>query len=500
MKTVIKSTLFVLILSMVLSLFSCNAFEHAFLGGDPYAFSDIVLTQTGIKEYRIDFTANCGRENVDIYITEGFRLPASVKPVEVEKTIEGGNAHFSFTKEFNLGEDYYLWIVNGEKQAKTSITIPSMFPSISTHDDGSATFEFKYTYGTPWGSFCDPNGKAVYKSSSPVFDENAVLIQGGIEITVETCHIPAEHVDENCYYFAVSTAKEGAVKNISSPVLILDSLKSQITGASATVTNDLFFQLQLNIPESSPIASSVEENLELLVKTDIADEVYVSDCVYENGVATMTIDMNNLLFDGLWYDALIAWNGTIVMDIPKYIGGKAVDVNSTVKKDGIVYGIASWKPDGAPDSMEMLKIYFEEDTTRYADEICTYLVTFSNDLLGLAPTLHVNAKFRSTVTTIPTLAITGGDETILASANGKLNDDGSYSFDLVVSSALETPDKWYDLRFFIGDVPYEMLKDSCITYENFSTKYENKLLSKTYEFKEWNGFLKLMYLDITTEQ
>lgn len=491
MKRIIKIALMALVVAMTLSLFSCATIERIFLGGDPYSFSNITLTQVGATEFRVDFDVNCGKENVDIYLTEGFRRSDSIKPISVLRTVNGNKAHFSFTGNFNLAEDYYLWVVNGNKEAKTSITPPSHFPSITMNGDGSALFEFKYTYDTAWGSFCDPTGKAVYKSSKPVFDESAVLIAKDIDITTESCYIPADMVDPNAYYFSVSTAKEGKAKSISCPVMFFDGLKSQVEGLSSKITNDLKLQIGVEIPESAAIASQVAEKLQLVIKTNICDEIYAVPAVYSGGVATMEFDLTNLLFDGLWYDLVFTWDGAYVMDVPQYFGENKIESTATVKKNGVIYSTVGWKPDSDPVGTEILKVYFEEDTTKYADEICkSYLVTFS---VGNPSTLTVVADFKDGLKETPVLAITGGDTVKLASVEGVKNDDGSYTFILPVDSALTAPDKWYDLRFFVGSTPYEMLKDSCITYDSFSGKYNAG--ARLYEFREWNGFLKLMYSD-----
>lgn len=495
MKKIIKITLVSLVVLMAVSLFGCAEFERLFLGGDPYSFSDIVMTQVGVDEFKIEFTANCGKDDVTVYFTEGFRLSESVKPVEVKKTVDGKNARFSFVKKLNLGEDYYLWLVKGDEEAKTSVTVPSAFPSIAKNEDGSATFSFNYTYGTSWGSFCDPTGKSVYKSSSPTFDDSAVRIAENIEITQETCVIPAELFDENCYYFSVSDAKEGSIRSISSPLVLPETVYGQFRGYSAKITDDLKLEVKVNIPDGSLVAAKAQTSLQLVIKSDTAEEVYLGNCVYAGGVATMAVDLTSLIFDGLWYDVLLAWDGAIITDVPKTQGGVAVDTVSTVKKDGIVYSITGWKPDDRPDLNEMMKVYFEEDTTKYADEILkSYLVSFTTDPV---PTLNVTVKLKDGVS-VPTLDITGGDKVKLATAQGVLNDDGSYTYSLPVSRALTEADKWYDLRFFIGNTPYEMLKDSCIAYADFAAKYEDEV--RIYEFREWNGMLKLMYTDVSVSE
>lgn len=493
MKKSIKITLLVLVIAMTLSLCSCKAFERIFLGGDPFSFSDIVMTQTGVNEYKIEFTVDSGKKDVDIYFTEGSRLSDKVSPIEVAKTVDGKNARFSFTKELTLGENYYLWVIQGDKQAKVSIPAPSMFPSITVNDDGSAIFNFNFTYDTAWGAFCDPNGKAVYKSQSPVFDESAVMLCDQIEITDEHGELTAEQFDENAYYYSVITGKEGLMKVISRPVMVFDNIISSVESISATLTNDLQLQLKVGVDESSIYAPMVADRLQLLIKTSAADELYVVDSKYEDGIATMTFDCSNLIFDGLWYDLVLTWDGAVVMDVPKSFNGHSVIQSSTVKKDNYVYNLVDWKPEDADDSAAMLKVYFEEDTTKYADEILkSYLVTFTT---YPTPTMQVTVQLKSGVTA-PVLAITGGDKTILASAEGTLNDDGSYTYSLEVADAFTEAEKWYDLRFFIGTTPYEMLKDSCIAYADYSKEYTDTTGARLYEFREWNGFLKMMYSDI----
>ena len=197
MKKTAKIILLILISALTLSLFGCQLFddlkndviegienvEDAIDSIGTYSFSDVVITQVGLKSFRVEFTVRCGDDPVEIYLTEGYRLSANSKPVQVEKAKNGTYSRFSFTSSFDLGESYYVWAVCGDKQEKFAITPPSMFPVLMDQGDGSALFHFKYTYGTAWSDFCDPEGKAIYKSTSPVFDSSAELIVDKIAIT-----------------------------------------------------------------------------------------------------------------------------------------------------------------------------------------------------------------------------------------------------------------------------------------------------------------------------
>ena len=506
MKKTVKIILVILICSLTLSLFGCEALDdikNKFFGAiedvedaidsiGSYTFSDVVITQTGLNSFKIDFTVKCGEDPVYIYLTEGYRLTDSHKPKEVEKSKDGQKTRFSFTDTFDLGETYYIWAVYGEKQEKIGITAPSMFPVLMDRGDGEALFHFKYTYGTAWADFCDPEGKAIYASEKPVFDSDAKLIVDKIAITQEDYVIPADVFNPDMYYFAVSTVKEGLITIVSSPVIFPGNIVGQVNGITASITNDLYFRVDVEIAESSALANDNAELLQLLVKTDTADDVLVADCTYADGVATMMIDYNELAWDGVWYDVCLAWNGAVIAEVPQYFGGKQVNLSNTVKVDGIIYGIAGWKAEDAPEHSEMLKMYFEKDTTRYADEFCeSYLVTFS---VVPEPTINVTVNLKDGVKT-PVLAITAGDKTKLCEVEGTLNEDGSYTYALPVKSALATPDKWYDIRFFVDNTACEFLKDSCITYSDFAASYIDADGGRTYYFREYNGLLKLSYLN-----
>ena len=503
MKKTVKIILIILITALTLSLFGCEDLKNAVLGGiedvenaidsiGSYIFSDVIITQEGLNSFKIDFTVRCGDDPVEIYLTEGYRLTDSHTAKKVESVKDGQKIRFSFTETLDLGETYYIWAVCGDKQEKFGFTSPSMFPVLMDQGNGEALFHFKYTYGTSWSDFCDPEGKAIYASEKPEFDSSAKLIVDKIAITQEDYVIPADVFDPDMYYYAVSTVKDGLITIISRPVMFPGNIVGQVNGITASITSDLYFRVDVEVAEDSELANSGAEHLQLLVKTDIADDVLVADCTYADGVATMMVDYNQLQWDSVWYDVCLAWNGALIADVPQYFNGKQVNQSSTVKVDGIIYGIAGWKAEDAPEHSEVLKMYFEEDTTRYADELCkSYIVTFS---IVPEPTLNVTVKLKDGVKA-PILAITGGDNNKLCKVEGILNEDGTYTYSLPVKSGLTTPDKWYDIRFFVGNHPYEFLKDSCITYANFAASYVDAEGGRTYFFREYNGFLKLMYLN-----
>ena len=135
----------------------------------------------------------------------------------------------------------------------------------------------------------------------------------------------------------------------------------------------------------------------------------------------------------------------------------------------------------------MLKVYFES-TPKDSNVIFeNYEVTFDTEKEAIV----VNAVLKEGVEKAPILALTAGDKNIVASCKGVQNEDGSYTFTLPVDAAVSVSGKWYDVRFFIDKAVYEVYMNSCMTNENYSAQY--KVGSKTYQFQNWDGLLKIEF-------
>ena len=79
----------------------------------------------------------------------------------------------------------------------------------------------------------------------------------------------------------------------------------------------------------------------------------------------------------------------------------------------------------------MLKIYFEEDTTRYAEEFCdSYLVTM--DVTDGA-ILNVKLTLKENVYVPPRLVITGGSAAQLGSALNRTSLDFCVTYAVIIS-------------------------------------------------------------------
>jgi hypothetical protein len=491
MKKLIKIGVAVLILAMTLSLCSCDVTELTKtvlgeVGGvledlmfrADYNFSDIRLTQKGINKFEISFIADSGNDDVEIYLSNSFSKIGNAEAEKVTKTPIGDDlVYFSFTKELDLAEDKYLWISCGDKATVASFTVPSAFPTV-TLEGGKTVFHFNYTYDTDWGSFCDQKGKAVYYSTKTVFDDTAVLIEDNIPLGQEHFTLP-DGLPENVYFFSVAQARNGKITNISTPVMHSADLLSEVTAINVGITNNTFLSVSISIPETSEIASNVVDGLQIMVKNGAADEIYVVDCSYAGGVATMLFDCTKLQAESIWYDVLVCWNGSVVVDVPTSYDSHNTVTMSEGKKDGVNYKITDWN--------SMLKVYFETEPKNANLIFDSYSISFDAETASLI----ANATLKEGVEGTPVLALTAGDKTQLISVKGVKNDDGSYTFTLPVESALTEAGKWYDVRFFIDLVAYETYKNDCISNENYSAKYENN--GRIYDFQEWNNLLKLQF-------
>lgn len=492
-----KKSIKILCGTLVIACFSCllgacsSSGNNSMREGESeffaYTLSDVVMTQKGVNSYSFEFSADCSGDNVNVYFTENDKIKSSDSPVSVESNENDGLVRFSFTSDLQLSEEYYLWVVSSQKEVMLPITAPSMFPSMETRVAGGAIFHFGYTTGVSWSSFCDPTGKAVYVGDNSVYDETVQPVITDLAITEGDCVIATEKFDSSKFYYSVTTAKNGLLKIISSPVTLTSALYNQITGISATLNSNPSLNVSVQLDGEGNIAKAQATDLQLVIKNGAGNEIYSADAAWNNGSADFTFDCTMLLKEDLWYDIALAYKGAIICDVPKTFNSADIVDNYYATVNGIDYCLTDWRADDAPEEEAALKVYFKRNTTRYADEFCSYLVTL-DDSNGL----HLNVKVTPySGVTAPVLAITGGDETKIVSAEGTANGDGSYTYVLDISSALTVEGQWYDIRLFFGDVCTELLKDSCIAYADFAKSYV--FGDKTVNFCEWNGILKVTF-------
>ena len=286
------------------------------LSNTVYDLSNVVMTQKSINKYQIAFSVACGNDDVKVYFTERDRLTANDVAIDLARSVSGQTVRFTFDADLTYGEEYYLWVVGAEKQVMLPLYAPYMLPYLSVNE-GPATLYFQFTSGVPRSLFCDAKGKAVYESASAVFDESATPVASELDIATKGYSIPAYRFNPNNYYYVVLTAKNGLVKIISQPVMLAGALKEQITGISTEITEDLFLQVKVRLKEGSEMANARAKHLQLLIKNGSCTEIYGSDCIFEDGTATLRFNCQDLLERGIEYGLSLTWYGTTIMDLPK---------------------------------------------------------------------------------------------------------------------------------------------------------------------------------------
>jgi len=494
-----KISIFLFVSAVICTIFafagcsSCSKTRESEADYSAYTLSDVVMTQQGINTYKFELTADSAGDNAKVYLTERDKIKQNDVPVTTESAEVDGKLRYSFVADLNLSEEYYLWVKSDEKEVMLPVTAPSMFPSMETRVEGGAIFHFNYTYGVSWSSFCDPDGKSVYSSTEKVFDDTAMPVQSEIAITSGDCVIPAAQFDSTKYYYSVTTAKNGLLKIISSPVSLASDIKSQFTAIEAGIKTESkkpVLTVKATVKADTGIYLDEAVHLQLVVKSGTGDEIYGAEAEWGDGVATMKFDASLLIEENIWYDMCISWYGSIIMDVPKTFSSADVVASSTVKIEKYKYSITDWKAEDTTEEEAGLKIFFEKDTARYAEEFCvSYLpaITINEDEASLT----VVVKLKDGVEEVPELAITAGDKNKLIAQEGVRQDDGSYLCTLSLSG-LSLPDIYYDIRLCFGDVICELTKDECISNENFNKDYPTTS-GKIFNFREYEGLLKIEY-------
>ena len=183
-----------------------------------YNFESVTMQQLGDARYQFDLVVDCADDAVAVYLTkQDFIAPTDVAKV-VSKEISGSGARFSFVAELEQGMEYYLWVVGAEKQMMLPLCVPRMNPYLKVYSNQSADLYFQFASKTSHVDFCDPNGKSIYVSNSPIFDDSATPFAQRLLESTKGYRMNANQFDASKYYFVVLTAKNGILTYISLPV------------------------------------------------------------------------------------------------------------------------------------------------------------------------------------------------------------------------------------------------------------------------------------------
>jgi hypothetical protein len=444
---------------------------------ETYSFSDVLMRQTGINSFEISFSIDAD-EDLDFYLTDIDKLATNEVPLLVDKNGD----KYSFDTTLNLNSEYYLWGLGAFKEAFLPLTVPSMFPYIERKvNSADYEFNFSFTPGVSWSSFCDPTGKNIYASSSSTFDDSATPIVQNVAITDGSATISSNDYSDELFYYSVIEAKNGLVKIVSTPILTKDRFSADLTSFSAnleSVNSKPIFSLTAKMSEDSLFAKD-SSKLELIVKNTSGDEIHSSKASSTSSGLRMTVDLSTLKDEGNRYDIVFAYAGTVYMDIPKqFESGKDIYNSSYLDLNDTKYSFQNWEG--------TLKIVY----AHYADKFLSdYKITMSPT--GETPALNLKAQAKEGVSE-PVFAVTSGSKTKIISSSSTLV-DGFYEASLnIASSAIDMQGNRYDIRIFF-DSEYGEVKKSIAT-DATTYSINNVYGNKKYSFAEYEGILKFQYV------
>lgn len=268
-----------------------------------YGISSAEVVQKTSKSYGFTLGSDIApSESSRVYITRYDKIPEGAQPVAYTEK----DGKYVFEAEVSSVR-YYLWVTDGEKTAVLPMTNPQMAPSLTVTAAGNV-LTYNFVKGTSWSSFCDPAGKAVYKSASPVYgaDASAVARQVSINGVDSTTDISASA--DKPYYFVVLTAKNGAVTFVSAPVVACETAFSDLKVSLCNDGGKPVLAVSGTFKISGDAAAELYSADERLGRVTEVSGESVSGAAGEKFNATVDVSgiVSGTSGAGIWFDIKIA--------------------------------------------------------------------------------------------------------------------------------------------------------------------------------------------------
>lgn len=371
-----------LVAVLALCLVACNEEADPVYKFDLYTAYQIKSAQITQKaEYTFEHVLECDIEPSDtskVYITRYNKIPQDATPIEY--TVVDGK--YAFTQEIKYAS-YFIYVIDGDKTAVLPLTRPQMAPTVSVVDEDTSVISFNFASGTSWSSFCDPTGKAVYKSSKTTFDSDATLVEQKMGILVESSTDVSVSNDEP-YYYVVLSAKNGIVKYVSAPFMALEKAYSNINVSLKEKEGNPYLQVD------GKFVMDGEVSVELYSADEKLGKVFAVKGDSKSGQAgesfSVDIDAMQIISEnaaGIWYDIKLVSGTGAQFELSKSVADltQVIDLEEEMIKFSFkeYYGVLKLNYDETDYVLETLKI--------------------ENDTNGV-PTLIVKGKVSSGVTNI----------------------------------------------------------------------------------------------------
>lgn len=353
-----------LIAILALGLVACNEEADPVYKFDLYTAYDITNVQITQKaEYTLEHIVECDiapSDTAKVYVTRYNKIPQDATPIEY--AVEDGK--YVFTQEIKYAT-YYLYVIDGNKTAVLPLTRPQMAPTVTEVDEYTNVISFKFANGTSWSSFCDPTGKAVYRSSKPAFDTDATLVEQKMGILVESSTDVSVSADEP-YYYVVLSAKNGIVKYISAPFMALDKAYSDINVSLKEKEGKPYLQVDGKFVIDGEVAVELYSADEKLGKVFAVKGYSKSGQAGEDfsvDIAAMQIISENAA--GIWYDIKLVSGMGAQFELSKSVADltQVIDLEEEMIKFSFkeYYGVLKLNYDETDYILETLKIENDEN-------------------------------------------------------------------------------------------------------------------------------------------
>lgn len=424
-------------------------------------FREIEIVQQTINAYELNIELDKDYTDISFHVGVSDIFAES----DLVDYLEETNGIYSVSLQTDV-HDLCLWAISGDKYAFIPLSLPIMNPSV-TLEGNVATVTFGLDQTTSWSSFCDPYGKAIYRSAKAYFDQTAeqVNIVGASTIDpiyiLEESYQDAHYNPEKPYYYLVMTGKNGLSRFVSYP--LIDG--SGLFGAPSLTLSNITGTPILDVVAT--ITGNTSPDDLILRISEINGETFEVSNLSETSLHYQ-FDCSRLTKSGVWYDILIVEQNTAISyELPI----------SAVSKNNITinerrYAFEEWSG--------IAKIAF--NALNYGNASADLMLLSETPLLVVEGTMGIASSANLLIT-----YWTGSESAVLITATNINATQGRFSFQVNLSE-LTVAGTYYDIVLVVDDIRSDMTSDMTLNFARSITH-----AGRTYTFQRWQGLLKVTF-------
>ncbi len=466
----------VVIAAVVVTLFLTGVFGGGKLGSlstekyEVVGIDFVSMTQKGIHTYDLDVTLEekfAAKENLNIYFSKNDTFDKEKSDLLVYEKKE--NNIFGIKGVTYEPGDYFLYVEADGEVGTYPITVPKMAPKTWMNGD-IVNIEMEVDGNTSWSSFIDPEGKNVYRSASPVFDETAKAMEENIDI------LTSSYSDKNAtkaepYYYLVFNGKNGKFRYISAP-LFYQATQGPVTLNMYAKDDKPYLEIEGNLYAISEDAERVMQLRAGNFDGDDPTSTFMVDNSYKGGDKTafkFVVPMDELKKASNNLCIFLTENGTMC---EWSINAQGIDLSKySVKAGNATYGLTD---ENALKITKLVDAY---------DDIKVDLGTSGKKaVLKVEGTLKygIGGEDYQLI-----LAVSDGQQYV---AENKVNEGKRFSFEFPLKQ-LYSKGVWYDIQVkCVNEIAYYDIPATVADMDDAVIVGENK-----YNFEEYGGLLKINY-------